>query len=76
MKKLLLASLIALSSFAAVSTAQADTWYVNGVLVGNICRNGVYYTVYPYSMAQAVGTSCPLRNGYGQIVGWGYVSNE
>ena len=72
MKKLLLASLVALCTL----TAHADTWYVNGVLMGNVCRNGVYYTVYPYSMAQPVGTSCPIRNGYGNIVGYGYVSNE
>jgi hypothetical protein len=58
------------------NVANADTWYVNGVLYGNVCRSGIYYTVYPYSAAQPVGTSCPIRNGYGYIVGYGFVSNE
>jgi hypothetical protein len=76
MKKLLATVLIALASLTAVSTANAQTWWYNGVYYGNICRNGAYYTVYPVNMGQPVGTSCPIRNGYGQIVGYGVVADE
>lgn len=72
MKKVLAAALVVI----AASSASAATWWVGGVLYGNVCRAGVYYTVYPQHMAQPVGTSCPIRNNYGAIVGYGYVSNE
>lgn len=72
MKKIIALGLLAL----AVSSAFAATFYVNGVLYGTICRNGIYYTVYMISMAQPVGTTCFMRDSYGNIVGQGYVSNE
>lgn len=73
MKKLILAAVLAVSSLSA----NAVTWVGNdGQIWGNVCRNGAYFTVYPVSMGQPVGTSCPIRNGYGQIVGYGFVSNE
>jgi hypothetical protein len=56
--------------------ASATTWYQNGILYGNVCRNGVYYTVYPVAMGQPVGTVCPIRDVYGNVVGTGLVSNE
>ena len=72
MKKVIAIVLVALAAGSAFSA----TWWVNGVLYGNICRNGIYFTVYPANMAQPVGTTCPMRDSYGNIVGQGYVSNE
>lgn len=72
MKKLLLTIAIA----AAAASASAATFWYNGVLMGNVCRSGIYYTVYPIQNAQAVGSSCPLRDNFGNVVGWGFVSNE
>ena len=69
-------AILALSLTAATLSASAATWWVNGVLYGNICRNGIYYTVYPLHMGQPVGSMCPLRDNYGNIVMWGRVSNE
>jgi hypothetical protein len=71
-KSMLLAALL----FFGVTLMNAQTWFVNGVLYGNVCRNGAYYTVYPISMGQPVGTACPVRDNYGTIIGYGYVSNE
>jgi len=73
MKKIVLA--IALVA-GLVGGANATTWMVGGVVFGNVCRNGVYFTVYPISMGQPVGTQCPMRDNYGNIVGYGFVSNE
>lgn len=62
---------------ALISTQiNAITWYWDGILYGNVCRSGAYYTVYPVESGQPVGTQCPLRDSYGNIVMWGYVSNE
>ncbi len=60
----------------AASSAMAMTFWVNGVLYGTICRNGAYFTAYPQYMAQPVGTNCPMRDAYGNIMGYGIVSNE
>jgi hypothetical protein len=71
-KTLVFAALMLCSAFAG-----AVTWYApNGVLYGNICRNGAYYTAYPLSMGQPVGTVCPIRDAYNNIIGTGVVSNE
>ena len=59
-----------------VSMANATTWYQNGVLYGNVCRAGAYYTVYPIANGQPVGTSCPVRDGYGTIIAYGFVTAE
>jgi hypothetical protein len=72
MKKLAVGILAALS----FASANAATWWVDGVLYGNICRSGIYYTVYPLRMGQPVGTVCPIRDYNGYIIGWGTVSNE
>ena len=72
MKKLFVTAALLLTSLSAMS----ETWYVGGFLYGNICRNGVYFTRYPVYMGQLVGTECPLRDNFGNIVGHGYVSNE
>lgn len=72
MKKLLIGILV---SAAAVS-ASAATWFNYGVLYGTVCRNGIYFTVYPPSMAQPVGTTCPIRDSYGNVMGYGIVTNE
>lgn len=74
MKKSLIAIAAVLTLVASI--ADASTWYVGGVLYGNICRSGVYYTVYPIANGQPVGSICPIRNDYGQIIGTGFVSNE
>ena len=70
--RIVLFMLIALMSF----NASATTWYFNGVLYGNICRSGYYYTVYPIAYGQPVGSQCPIRDQYGNFVMWGLVSNE
>ncbi len=72
MKRLIVAAAV----MAATFSASAATWWVNGVLYGNVCRNGIFFTVYPIQMGQPVGTICPIRDSYGNIVGQGLVSNE
>lgn len=72
MKKVILASLAAL----VTTGAMAATFLVNGVWYGTVCRNGYYYTVYPSHMAQPVGTSCPVRDAYGYVIGYGVVTHE
>lgn len=72
MKKILATALLAL----AATSSFATVWLVNGVWVGNVCRNGAYYTVYPSYDAQPIGSSCAIINGYGQVIGYGWVSNE
>ena len=71
MKKILIIVTLALAT-----VSHADTFWRNGVLFGNVCRAGQFYTVYPYNMAQPVGTSCPVRNNNGFIVLYGTVSEE
>jgi hypothetical protein len=70
--KILTASILAIT----LTSANAVTWWQNGYLFGNVCRAGLYYTVYPMSMGQLVGTSCPIRDNSGNIIGTGVVSNE
>lgn len=72
MKRVIIAAALAAATFSA----SAATWWVNGILFGNVCRNGLYYTVYPVHMGQPVGTVCPVRDSYGNIVMQGLVSNE
>lgn len=60
----------------SVGLANATTWYQGGVLYGNVCRSGAYYTVYPIAMGQPVGTACPVRDGYGNVIGTGVVTAE
>jgi len=72
MKKVILGIALAI----AAMSAQAATWWVGGTLYGNVCRNGIYYTVYPTSYGQPVGTGCPVRDNFGNIVGFGVVTNE
>ena len=67
--------LVAAAMFTAFA-ADASTWYVGGVWFGNICRSGGYYTVYPRHMGQPVGTTCPVRDSYGNVVGTGVVTDE
>ena len=73
MKKLVLAVALAVGM---IGIADADTWFVGGVMYGNVCRNGVYFTVYPMQMGQPVGTSCPVRDNYGNVIGYGVVIAE
>lgn len=63
---------IALSSIAA-APAEAYTFYYGGVLMGTVCSNGTYSTSYPASMAQPVGSACPLRDGFNNVIGYGTV---
>jgi len=72
MKKLILSIILA----AASVSASAMTFWYNGTLMGTVCRSGAYYTAYPQHAAQPVGTSCPVRNSYGQIIGYGFVTHE
>ena len=76
MKKSLIALFLAVAGLTAALPAHAVTWWNNGVLYGNVCRNGAYYTIYPTYNGQPVGTSCPIRNNGGWIVGYGTVSDE
>lgn len=72
MKKIIAIALLALASVSA----NAAVFLQNGIWYGTVCRAGYYYTIYPVYQAQPVGSSCPVRNAYGQIVAWGSVSNE
>lgn len=73
MKKLLAGLLL----FAlAISPAAAVTFFVNGVLMGTVCRNGLYYTAYQVHAAQPVGSVCPVRDPYGVIIMTGVVTAE
>jgi hypothetical protein len=56
--------------------ANATTWWQYGVLYGNVCRSGIYFTVYPLANGQPVGSVCPVRDGYGNIIAQGVVTNE
>ena len=56
--------------------ANATTELINGVWYGNVCRSGPYYFVYPWANAQPVGSTCPVRDGFGNVIVWGVVSNE
>ena len=58
------------------TAANAFTFTVNGVWYGTICRSGIYYTSYPAQMAQPVGTICPIRDAYGNVIGTGQVTVE
>lgn len=69
-------SFIVLALLAAMGTANAVTTWVNGTLYGNVCRAGLYYTVYPVSASQPVGSFCPVRDGLGNIILTGTVTNE
>lgn len=51
MKKLIAAIALA----AATIPAYADSMFINGMLVGNVCRTGVYYSIIPWA---PVGTGC------------------
>lgn len=72
MKKLL--AIAALALIPAIS--HAYTFYYNGVLMGTVCRMGAFYTAYPVSMAQPVGTMCPVRDPNGWVIGTGTVTME
>lgn len=67
---------LALVLFGVGGAANATTWWVNDVLFGNVCRNGIYFTVYPLANGQPVGSACPVRDGYGNIIARGVVTNE
>lgn len=55
---------------------QAATWVQDGVAFGNICADGVYFTIYPVEMGQPIGSACPIRDQYGRIFAWGVVVNQ
>lgn len=68
-------SLVALMLAAAVASASAATFFnAYGVLMGNVCRDGLYFSVMP--VFRPVGSSCPMVDSFGVTRGWGYVSNE
>jgi hypothetical protein len=58
------------------SSAQAITWYDGGVLFGNVCRYGMYYTEYPTVYGIPVGSSCIVRDAYGAPIYNGVVTAE
>lgn len=72
MKKILTAVALSITMFSA----HALTFWHNGVLMGNVCRNGAWYTVYPLQMAQPIGTTCAVRDVYGNFMAYGIVTNE
>jgi len=63
-------------AIGAVGSANAQTWWFNGVLFGNVCRSGAYYFVYPVADGQPVGSTCPVRDGYGNVIAQGVVTSE
>lgn len=73
MKKFIAA--IALAA-AAMSSANAVTFYHYGTLYGTVCRAGLYFTVYPVQAAQPVGSFCPVRDPYGYVIATGRVTAE
>lgn len=72
MKKLL----ISIGLILSLTGAQAATWYSGGILYGNVCRSGFFYTVNPFMNGQPVGSTCPVRDVFGNFVTWGTVSYE
>lgn len=44
------------------------------VIMGTICSNGVIFTNYPPAMAQPLGTACPIRDNFGNVIGQGTVT--
>ena len=73
-RSLLIAALLAAAA-AAPAVATAATWMLpNGVFVGNVCRSGAYFWVYPPSSAQPVGS--PGSFWMGSINFNGFVSAE
>ena len=73
MKKTLALALVLLG---VGGIANATTWRQFGVLYGNICSNGVWYTVYPLANGQPVGSVCPVRDSFGNIIAQGVVINQ
>lgn len=70
-------ALVILACAIGMSEAYAMTYMApNGVEMGTICRNGALYTSYPPAMAQPVGTTCPIRDNFGNIIAQGVVTNE
>ena len=72
MKKII-ATLVLFTSF--LGAAQAQTFYVGGVLMGTVCRAGGLWTQY-FDAYQPVGSRCPIKNDYGQVVAIGVVTDE
>ena len=68
--------LLALTLIIMATTGHALTFWSNGVLYGTVCRIGIYFYSYPVSMAQPVGTMCPVRDSWGNIIATGTVTNE
>jgi hypothetical protein len=71
-KAALLLTLVA----GVVAPASAETVIINGILYGTVCRNGAFYFDYPIQDAQPVGTACPVRDNFGNVIGSGVVTNE
>ena len=69
-------TLLFITLMLIASSAQSVTWYVDGILFGNVCRNGGYFTVYSIYNGQPVGTACPVRNDYGVVIAYGVVTIE
>ncbi|AVH85086.1 hypothetical protein RsoM2USA_158 [Ralstonia phage RsoM2USA] len=51
MKKLLAAVALAVT----IAPAQADSLFIGGIVHGNICRTGIYYSIIPWT---PVGYTC------------------
>ncbi len=69
-------TIVALVFLLSMVSANAFTFMYYGTLMGTVCRDGNFYTTYPRSMAQPVGTVCPVRDGYGNVMGYGVVTTE
>jgi hypothetical protein len=63
-------------AMGAVGSASAQTWWINGVLYGNVCRSGLVYFVYLPANMQQVGSACPVRDNFGNVIAQGVVTNE
>lgn len=70
-KGLLIAALLMLGT-----QATAATFWSGGVKYGNVCRYGMYFTVYDIRYAQPVGTRCAVLDDWGNTRFHGVVTNE
>jgi hypothetical protein len=62
----------------AATICIADTKWVNGVLYGNVCRNGVQYSIlFDPAYYKPVGSECDLISlDEHRVIGKGRISHE
>lgn len=78
-KTFCLLAVLALTIIGSIfsAPAKAETFVApDGIVFSNVCRYGVFYTVYPLEAAQPLGTSCAILNEFGAVIGYGLVSTD